>query len=358
MSCIARRFPYFALFGCKPQGKDRLHCKSAAAPWLCEYEMDNSDTGLGTASRRLTQIRWSKKAAILVGQSIAGLVCSATVFLGVTWFLSDAPRPRLREATFGPAENWPEIKNGVPELWSVKTSASGQFDRVNGVTPRGVPTTEEVPPPRSDANAVSTVGYPSEGAPVDLAPEAGTVSTPTPEAQIVSMPADDARQIAGAPPLITDEEPQTIEYASAPAAPASLGQTEAQNVSAGPAAYPSSPHAPARSRKAAAEKEKKRMAGRLQQERANALEVIAPAGPASSVKPRSSTGQKQIERRKERLATAPRTTTAGTQPGRGRDTSTTAAAAQPEAEDERVRLLGIPLPTGREVKECLLEFRC
>jgi hypothetical protein len=25
---------------------------------------------------------------------------------------------------------------------------------------------------------------------------------------------------------------------------------------------------------------------------------------------------------------------------------------------ERMRVLGIPLPTGREVRDCLLEFRC
>jgi hypothetical protein len=27
-------------------------------------------------------------------------------------------------------------------------------------------------------------------------------------------------------------------------------------------------------------------------------------------------------------------------------------------QEDRVRILGVPLPTGREIKECLLEFRC
>ena len=60
----------------------------------------------------------------------------------------------------------------------------------------------------------------------------------------------------------------------------------------------------------------------------------------------------------ERQASAGRTRNPATQPPAPATPAAPPALAQPAPDRERVRLLGIPLPTGSEVRQCLLEFRC
>jgi hypothetical protein len=60
----------------------------------------------------------------------------------------------------------------------------------------------------------------------------------------------------------------------------------------------------------------------------------------------------------ERQASAGRTRNPATQPPAAATPAAPPAPAQPAPDRERVRLLGIPLPTGTEVRQCLLEFRC
>jgi hypothetical protein len=65
-------------------------------------------------------------------------------------------------------------------------------------------------------------------------------------------------------------------------------------------------------------------------------------------------GEAEAERRNEKRAQ--RTRTAAVQQQDPSALPPAAAAAQPA--QERMRFLGIPMPTGTELKQCLLEFRC
>jgi hypothetical protein len=60
----------------------------------------------------------------------------------------------------------------------------------------------------------------------------------------------------------------------------------------------------------------------------------------------------------ERQASAGRTRNPATQPQAVAAPTAPPASAPAAPDGERVRLLGIPLPTGSEVRQCLLEFRC
>jgi hypothetical protein len=75
-------------------------------------------------------------------------------------------------------------------------------------------------------------------------------------------------------------------------------------------------------------------------------------GEADQAKARTETRaarKQQREARKPKGAEPQRTAAVDAQPD---------PVAQPAPQEDRVRILGLPLPTGREIKECLLEFRC
>jgi hypothetical protein len=80
----------------------------------------------------------------------------------------------------------------------------------------------------------------------------------------------------------------------------------------------------------------------------------APVSQASSPPPRSDRTRPNISR-KQKPESDPAMRTAARQEEAVQGAQTTAQAG---AESERTRLLGIPLPTGTEVKQCLLQFRC
>jgi hypothetical protein len=105
-----------------------------------------------------------------------------------------------------------------------------------------------------------------------------------------------------------------------------------------------------------AAKEPKRLVQAPQTEDAK-RPIRAVAQPSSSEKAATSRSKAPSKRGNDKPATAQRTRVAAAQPNTGAASSPTAAAA-PVVNEERLHLLGIPLPTGRKVRECLLEWRC
>jgi hypothetical protein len=81
------------------------------------------------------------------------------------------------------------------------------------------------------------------------------------------------------------------------------------------------------------------------------------AQPSSSPKAGASSTNGPLKRN-DKPATAQRTRVAAAQPDTTTAASPTVVAAAPGASEERLHLLGIPLPTGQKVRECLLEWRC
>ncbi len=356
--------------------------------------------------------RTRTNAALAVALATTSIACLTGSFFGVAWLLSGVPEPPAREATFATAEEWPEIKNGVPELASAKTSRSTRLpsnrspatfekapagsvgstpdaasvartapqapsasDALNAEAPvRNTPTSQSVvPPSRKPISTASTtatdaiaraepmVGSPAvEGTPpAALAASASTLLTPRPEMPFQTESAGggstgDAQQ-SGPRPTPTQVESRTRENAGETMAPSSHKAAEAQEVSAA-VASPSSPDGAAGHGKSAAKQQGER-AVRSQRNGTDAQGARAVAQPSPSTKTRS-TSKAELERRKEKLARQPRTRTASAQPQESSDASPRPAAAQPAEENERVHLLGIPLPTGRKIKECLLELRC
>ena len=66
--------------------------------------------------RRLIDVRgWPNRVSV-AGQVIAGVAVFVSIFVGMTWLLSGFARPPSQGPRLASAENWPEIKDGVPEV--------------------------------------------------------------------------------------------------------------------------------------------------------------------------------------------------------------------------------------------------
>jgi hypothetical protein len=259
----------------------------------------NGKTGLPESRRRR-----ATTSGALAGQFTIGLVFIATC-LALTLLLSNGTIRRVPEATFASAQDWPEIRNGVPEL-------------------KPGPKSEPLMPSNSVAPVLS----------------------------------GDTAEQSGAPQLPSEAE------ASGTALRASVASGESFTTSPQSAATSSTEHG--------GELPLVRLEGSMRGEppasTTNAAPSIAPSGHTQSMNPAPqpkdksrafapTAGNDKAKQRKERLAETKRSRTAAVLPP-ARPPDTTIDVAQPAPQSERIRLLGIALPTGREIKECVLEFRC
>ena len=95
---------------------------------------------------------------------------------------------------------------------------------------------------------------------------------------------------------------------------------------------------------------------KTEQPTTNAQRTVSGAPQSSNSKPRPSKARAEIDRVKAKVAKDEAARVAAIAQPEDR-ASRPAAAVQP-VQEERTRLLGIPLPTGQEIQRCLLAFQC
>jgi hypothetical protein len=317
--------------------------------------------------RRLVPFRgWPPRVAV-VGRIIAGVAVFVLVFAGTTWLLSDDAPPAFREARFASAEHWPEIKNGVPELKASPGVPAPQIgDSANGPPekpdPRTMRSADESVPGAAPVIGGFVHAKPTDGptaVPADLSPVKEAFETPAGAAGLVSKPEESSR--IGVPAGSSDGEPRRDGGVIGAAPQKETGaRPKVDDVPAASDAVQTGALAPALLPGTRAEEKRPQ---------AKQQDKTAPREPRrqGSTTPAAASGASQTSSAKARMATkihgaevrkkkAGRTRTAAPQPQPAQAPSTV-AAAQP-SEEQRKRFLGIPLPTGSEVRQCLFELRC
>lgn len=269
----------------------------------------NSPMGLGPPA----QTGRGRDLPTLVGGWVVGFSLVA-VLLALACVLLNRTAPQLPAATFASAEDWPEIKNGVPELKERGATAS---DPTHGADPLKTAGSAPADGPAPTLNGFA--GQDQNATAVAAQEATGSVHTGRPE------------------PSETN--------------------TETQRLGAIPTTHSAGPHADSANRD-------RNMAGsRVEREPARERkggQGMAPR-PSASLQPspaKPRVNEAAARPPKARPPEAKRTRTADIQPPVRPESLPAAPVTPPPAEAERVRLLGIPLPRAREIKECLLEFRC
>jgi hypothetical protein len=290
----------------------------------------------------------------VLGRVTIGFVFVA-VCVALTCLLSNGNILALREATFASAADWPEIKNGVPDL---KRLGAPTGVSLPATAERSMAASGETP-----ASEISRRDKPADGPSAEVSrPEPthrGPTSPPS-SASVVPTALDPA-------PLVTMHEPETPRVAAVSAAtsaetirpqplraeaPEGTGDTQARDgersSSSGDAsntgadftsavALPPTPTPLPLSSSGAA---------RIERAKSKGIETRA----AARRDERQTRKRKPTEPQRTRTAAAPAQDTLASAP--------TSAAGQPAPQPERIRLLGLPLPTGREIKDCLFALRC
>jgi hypothetical protein len=345
--------------------------------------------------------RIALKAAFSLMQIGLGAACVIGTFWGVTRFLAGdfeaagrAPTSPgasatgiasgvLAVATQVRATEMPEIKRGVPELMPVRVSTSTATDQpklsptvIRNFAAKPISTTQvEVPVIGSTAawhdESSSDRRRLHEERVTSDASAPGLNSTPI----VPEVPPDVPAITTGSfGPSVTSSQPQvastTLDADSAkePVSGVNRQDAEAAKVSAAASAEPANEiHASAEGEIAATRrtaptimspntdaqgngvaKKDKRV---VQRSQAQAAKRTNPSS-AREATTRSNAAAKRND--KPAIAQRTRVAAAPSEPS----TPATPPPAAAEVEEQRVHLLGIPLPTGRKVRECLLEWRC
>jgi hypothetical protein len=260
-------------------------------------------------SRQLRPIR-------LAAQLIAGAVFGICVFAGATAWLAGSEQP-AGQVKLARIEDWPEIKDGVPELVRPKSPASGPL------LPSSVAAASVAKqPPSGDAQAA--VDPPVEGlstpvsGPEQHMPSSGqAASDEAVLAQLRSVPAVPSVEID----LVEFEKPSGISPERSTRGPVITSLEAPSGADAG-----------------------------LEDTAENALKQSAPLPPR----------RPQVLTPKQRPKQAAKKRDTETSVGQEKQVAPpeTARTDSSPADQDRVRVLGMTLPSGRAIRDCLLEFRC
>jgi hypothetical protein len=295
---------------------------------------------------------------VAAGQAIVGLGGFVAVFMGVSWSLSDGRKLEGAEIIFASAEHWPEIKAGVPAL---KTS--------NSVVdaPTGLSSTSDVSIPRPRTLAAGGT----------ISPSAGSATTNLVPPSVAALAADSALQpLAVSPPY---QPPLALPAPTSDApvlegafrADAAIGSSEQITgaLRPGSSEEPTGDGTGSRNPGAASIKPLSSTPTTLsptQDNPGHTAKEIVQSGAVELARdrrkgPQGSEGTRkaraEINRAKVKSAQVKNARTAAAQQKERLGNAATSAPAAP-ALDERTRVFGIPIPTGREVQRCLLEFQC
>jgi hypothetical protein len=341
--------------------------------------------------------RLARKAAVGLLQISLGSACLVGTYWGVTRFLAgDFERDAKLTLTGASAPTtasvlavtaqvrateMPEIKAGVPDLVPVRVSAAAAAS--DRPTIRNSPAQSLSGPDLKDREGSAVVDRASSDQPAPLhvkSPEnesgptlssASSVPAVPPESRAITSAASEVsvsrplQQVAAttldgevvkeAVSRVHLPEPERIITPALPEAAQQLGvraDREADKTAKVIAPTMGSSRTDAQ-KKGVAETDK-RVGQRSQAQVAKRTEQSAVK--ASSSAREATTRSNAASNRNDKPATAQRTRVAAAPSEPSTLPASLPAAA--EVAEQRVHLLGIPLPTGRKVRECLLEWRC
>jgi hypothetical protein len=314
-------------------------------------------------------------------------LASAFVLAAVAgaYLLFPAAEPHRSETIrIGRIEDWPEIKNGVPELAPAKPRASADYandlpvpvERSSGSPEQREPAQPQLRasgPVSAEASSTafeSSPPAPSREGQTHAAPPGGAVAAAQP--MVIDSP--DARKTS-TPPILPvaapapaqpsaptvalsglENQPTPPRLKGEPVGPPASDLVARETATAAlPRQQPAGPEARTHSRKPQLER-------RSRQNHAAPQRAGATPAPATH-RIRNSTNDPKAEPRKGRAASSKPQLAASSQlqaAGTGVVSGATVNAepTKAPADGERLRVFGIPLATAREVKDCLLEFRC
>ena len=321
--------------------------------------MPNSDRLAGGVPRR-------KRRALFVGR--LATVASGIVAVGLLApILLEAGRPPERAVSSRSAEGWPDLEatGPKPEARSAADQPAGVSEQPSGGRPEELATwtperrvpgsapivgTSSVRSDRTSTTEPPVVLLPAGRRPSDIAAAASDQDLQRLQqegvrgAALASSAGNEPPGVAA--PSASVNEVDASAQAETKAAP---GSDPGSGVPATTAALPARSDRP----DASGDQEG---AGRRRSKAAAAAAPQADGQEARSRdrKPRAAPEKPALERQ----ASAARTRNPATQPAAVATPTAPPASAPPAPDGERVRLLGIPLPTGSEVRQCLLEFRC
>ena len=278
-------------------------------------------------------------------QLAAGTACLVGSFAWATAHLSDLAEPARMTAGPSPVtapaarlDDWPEIKNGVPDLKRTELVVPS----APASQPPAPVASVEAPAKRVDAPS-STGELPTGGQ------QTGRTEPGSPASALVmegAVQPPSAERHAG----VADSASQPSSRVSAPAEQAET--RDAPAVSA-PMALSRTPPAggetPARREGAVGprrDREGQQVPGSIQASLSASQRDSGKAAKKAETKPAARSERKRV---------------ASAEPPPAVEEAAAAVApaeARPPAESEPVRVLGMALPTGRKIKECLLELRC
>lgn len=255
-----------------------------------------------------------------IAVGIAGLAGS---FAGAMALLSDPSEPVRGEVHVGRAADWPEIKNGVPELVSARPAAPAPA----------------VPAPPPGASEPTGAAIPERA---QIAAQGGSEAAPL-------LPAVEAP-----PPLAPELRSSTSELPPEPAAatprpadaPTGLQTASAQEGGLDGIAARQAAPAPLPPR------QKPQADARQRQDRSKSADKAKTAArqrPAPTLRAAAS----KVEPRTKHAARAANARGAQTAADAGESPPQNPGSAAAPVKDETVRLLGIPVPGGRQIKEAL-----
>ena len=322
--------------------------------------------------------RLARKAAVGLLQISLGAACLVGTYWGVTRFLAgDFERDAKLTLTGASAPTtasvlaltaqvrateMPEIKAGVPDLVPVRVSAAAAAS--DRPTIRNSPAQSLSGPDLKDRGGSAVVDRASSDQPAPLhvkSPEnelrdlekqvasgsASTVPAVPPEGRAITSAASEVSvsrplQQVAAVSRVHLPEPERIITPALPEAAQQSASREALNTASPPTGGVGADTTGTEARSAA-----KKVKGDRRPNRS----AVQPSSARETTTRRDS-----APKRNDKPATAQRTRVAAV-PSEPSTPPSPPAAAESVAE-QRVHLLGIPLPTGRKVRECLLEWRC
>jgi hypothetical protein len=274
----------------------------------------------------------------LVLQLVAGAACLLGSFVWATEHLSDLAGPAPMTVAVARLDDWPEIKNGVPDLKRVDPVRPSSFEPL----PLAHARSSEAPAKPADT-AVQMGELPTSGQHISRLEPSSPSTAPVVQG---AVPTPEAEKPEGVP----DAGIQSSSRVSAPTEQAEAHDTPTVSMPASLSkTAPAGGETQARREGAVAPRREGQQApGSIQ------------ASPSASRRDQGKATKKSETRP---TARSERKRVASTEPFPAVEKAVASVApaeteVKPPAEGEQVRVLGVALPTGRKIKECLLELRC
>jgi hypothetical protein len=305
--------------------------------------------------------RW-KRRVLFLGR--LATVASGIVAVGLLApILLEAGRPSERAVGSRSAEGWPDVNlvGPKPEARSAADQPAGVSEQSPGGRPgelanwipeRRVPGSAPIvgsspvrPDPTSNAEP-PVVLLPAGKRPSDIAATASDQDLQRLKQESVHATGS-ASSAGDGPPGVPVPSANEVDASAQAETKAAPGSDPGSGMPATTAALPARSERP----DASGDREGKR--------RSKAAAAAAPQTETQEARSRDRKRRTDPEKPAlERQASAGRTRNPATQPQAVAAPTAPPASAPAAPDGERVRLLGIPLPTGSEVRQCLLEFRC